>query len=123
MSSTITIDDLARQDVRATLWRSRTTETGFTVTNLADGETVTSVDLASDAEAAEAGVGTYDVTGSNPVGSGGFAATNYDLTWAAGAIDVLARDLTIGGQLRRRREGVRRRYLGATSPTPRRSTS
>lgn len=109
-SSTITIDDLADKTYGDALALG-TTGVGFAVTNLADGETVTSVDLASDAEAADAVVGPYDVAGSNPVGSGGFDPANYDLTWLDGATNVVARELTISGTF----SVVQKEYDGTTS--------
>ncbi|MPS35171.1 MAG: filamentous hemagglutinin N-terminal domain-containing protein [Stenotrophomonas sp.] len=58
---------------------------GFTVSGLADGDTVSSVQLASAGSVATANVGDYTITASNADGSG---LSNYDITYVNGTLSI-----------------------------------
>ena len=81
---TITAADIIKS-VGATVVPDGTAD--FTATGLKNGETVGSVTLASTGYPATAGVGTYPIVISDPVG-GTFAAANYNITLVNGNLLV-----------------------------------
>lgn len=64
--------------------------TGFTVSGLAQGETVNRVTLESAGAASDALVGSYAIEASQAVGSGGFEAGNYDIRYVDGSLTVIS---------------------------------
>ena len=66
--------------------------TDFTTSGLLNGDTVTSVSLASTGAAASADAGSYTLTASNAVGTG---LSNYNVLYAAGTLQVGKAILTI----------------------------
>ncbi|MFM1794887.1 MAG: hypothetical protein RL642_1272, partial [Bacteroidota bacterium] len=61
----------------------------FTSSGLVVGETITSVDMTSDGAASAAVVGSFAIHTSNAVGTNGFDANNYQITYqSTGTIDV-----------------------------------
>ena len=68
------------------------TGTEFSTTALLSGDTVSSVSLASAGAASDVGVGAYDITASNAVGTG---LSNYDITYAKGTLTVQNTGVTL----------------------------
>ena len=66
--------------------------TGFSVAGLVDGDSVTSVALASEGTAATAGVGGYAITASDALGTG---VGNYTITYRPGTMTVAPRPITV----------------------------
>ena len=66
--------------------------TGFTSAGLKNSDNVTGVTLTSNGTAAIRGVGTYDITAKNAVGSG---LSNYNITYVKGHLTVVPAVLTI----------------------------
>ncbi len=65
---------------------------GFTASGLVNGDTVTTVDLASAGTAASANVGDYTITVANADGTG---LSNYDITYVNGTLTIGKAGLTI----------------------------
>jgi hypothetical protein len=66
--------------------------TEFTTSGLTNGDTVTSVTLASDGAAATANVGSFDIVPSDAVGTG---LGNYSIHYANGTLSITAKDATV----------------------------
>ena len=66
----------------------------FTASGLANGETVGTVSLASSGAASSANAGTYSISASNAAG-GTFNASNYNITYVSGTLNVTRANLTI----------------------------
>lgn len=90
---TVTISDLPSKTYGEALALGSTIQ-GFTVANLAAGESIDQIDLASPGAAIKAPVGDYAVTGSAPMGEG-FVPTNYAVTFESGTMAVAQRPITI----------------------------
>ena len=89
---TITIADLADKPYGDALVLGSTD--GFTIENFAAGESIDQITISSDGAAADATVGTYEVTGMDASGAG-FVPDNYAVTYVPGKLAVTKRAITV----------------------------
>jgi len=70
------------------------TAVGYTTSGLVSGETIGSVDLASNGSANTTNVGSYNITAANATG-GTFISSNYNISYVNGTLTITQADLTI----------------------------